>query len=82
MAAFKRKLNRDADAILGLKERRYGIHEATFLSPDSGPVVTNNTSLRQALRTRQITMIALGSTIGSECTLGYFYHDDLLTHCY
>jgi amino acid permease len=73
MAAFRRTLNLGADATPGPKERSCSIHKEIVLSPDSGPMAANNTGLRRGLKARQISMIALGGAIGSECTLNYFY---------
>lgn len=77
MATFRRRLNLDADATPGPKERGYAVHEATVLSPDGGPVAANNTGLHRGLKARQISMIALGGAIGSECTLDHFYRQTM-----
>lgn len=77
MATFRRKLNLDADVTPGPKERVYAAQEATVLSPDNGLVAANNTGLHRGLKARQISMIALGGAIGSECTLDYFYRQTM-----
>jgi amino acid permease len=70
MATFRHTLNWDADATPGLKEVGYAVHEERELSPDGGGLVgAYNTGLHRGLKARQISMIALGGAIGSECTM-------------
>jgi amino acid permease len=71
MATFRHRLNRDGDATPGSKEGGYAVYEEKVPSPDGGHVDAYHTGLYRGLKARQITMIALGGAIGSECTLDF-----------
>jgi len=67
-------MNLEPDAAPGSKEHGHAVHEATVLSSATEPLAALNTDLHRGLKARQISMIALGSAIGSEFTINSIFH--------